>query len=120
MPAPAPALDPFGAAFNAFAGPLGKGLGEAIGGGGPFMGGSSTATYGSSMFDNSNWTVNVGSGSASATNANAKSQEATRASDAFAGGIGLSSAPMQAGMNPLLLLVIGSVAVGLIVRRKGR
>lgn len=94
-----------------FAGSLGQGLGSAIGGGGggPFMGGNAqTAAYGTTL-DGAGWNVNTGGGFqlASASPSRSTVDPVSAA----------NPAPLQAGMGPVALLLIGGVALALILRR---
>lgn len=121
------AFGPWGAAIGGVAGAASDAINAAMGG--PFMGGDSKATYGDIDTDHSGWTVNVGSGSASTNNAQTKTKTRTTTDvdpagmglipGALPGGYGSPMAPvMQAGINPMMLLVLGSVALGLALRRR--
>lgn len=93
-----------------FAGSLGSGLGEAIGGGsGPFMGGSAEAAAYGTTLDGSGWVVNMGGtqlASASPTRSTIDPVAATQSTS-------------QAGMSPWL---IGAVVLAafIAIKRKGR
>jgi hypothetical protein len=111
------AFGPMGAAIGGVAGAASDALNAAMGG--PFKGGDSSATYGASMFDNSGWTINIGSGSASTSNDQTKKQEQAAASDDFAKGLGYMPGMQQAGVSPVVLLAVAGVVVVLMMR-KGR
>ncbi len=116
-----------GAKAGAAFGPWGSAIGGALGAasdmtaaamGGPFMGGTSHATYGDVETDHSGWTVNIGSGSASTNNAQTKRKEQAQAADQFASGIGFADpAPMQAGLPPYMMLMFGGALLLIIVKR---
>lgn len=91
-----------------FAGSLGAGLGEAIGGGGgPFVGGAATAgAYGTTL-DGSGWIVNLGGTQI------ASASPTRTVTDPGA------AAPIQAGINPLAMLLLAGAAVVWYLR-KGR
>lgn len=86
MPAP---VDPFTGALLQGASSFGKGLGESLGGGGPFTGGASQAgAYGNSL-GNAGWVVNLGGNqvaSASPTNTQADPMSLARPVAAGFGG----------------------------------
>lgn len=86
---------------------FGKGLGEAIGGGGPFVGGSSSAsTYGANL-GNSGWVVNMGGtqvASASPTSSQTLPQP-----------VGVAAA-QAAGSSPALMLGIAALVAVLAIR----
>jgi hypothetical protein len=94
-------LQAFMPAINNMAGGVGKGLGEAIGGGGGplFSGGGSTDAR--SFMDGSGWTVSIGS---------AKAMGGARTGGPELGAMPAGSAfaqPQQAGMQWLMLLAFG-------------
>lgn len=130
---------PMGDPFSAFASSFGGGLGKALGGdSGPFVGGSSSsATYGTNFTpDHSGWTINIGSGSASTNNAQTKTTSATATPPAElpgpglglfqGGGVPVPATPnwntgalgvQQAGVNPLLMLLLGGTALVMILKK---
>ncbi len=126
--------DPWALIGGPLASGLGKGLGDAIGGGGPFMGGDSKATYGDVSTDNSGWTVNVGGGSASTDNRQTKPVTRTTTDTSLpaqmglpvGGGVSYVGGAMpamggvsMAGVSPLMLLAIGGLML-VAIKRKGR
>jgi len=118
-----------GAQAGAAFGPWGAAVGGALGAatdmasaamGGPFMGGTSKATYGDVDTDHSGWTVNIGSGSASTNNAQTKRKEQERAGSVFADGIGYGSGQTladQAGVPPYMMLILGGAVLMIIIKR---
>ncbi|MCV2361653.1 hypothetical protein LNV08_22030 [Paucibacter sp. TC2R-5] len=126
-----------GAQAGAAFGPWGAAVGGALGAatdmasaamGGPFMGGTSHATYGDVDVDHSGWSVNVGSGSATTDNAQTKTKRKEQAAvrDQFAQGIGygppwaddvMPAAPMQAGMNNYAIFFLGGAALVMLIKR---
>lgn len=125
--------DPWALIGGPLASGLGKGLGDAIGGGGPFMGGDSKATYGDVSTDHSGWTINVGSGSAATDNRQTKPVTRTTTDASIPAQMGLpvgnggvsyvgasSMAGLSmAGINPLMLLAFGGLLL-VAAKRKGR
>lgn len=127
---PAAAVDPWSLIGGPLASGLGKGLGDAIGGGGPFMGGDSKATYGDVSTDHSGWSVNVGGGSASVDNRQNKPSTRTTTDTSLpaqmglmpGGGVsyvGAGDGLSLAGINPLMLLAFGGLLL-VALKRKGR
>lgn len=91
-----------------FAGQLGRGLGDAIGGGGPFIGGAATsAAYGTTL-DGAGWVVNLGGTQvASASPSRTTTDPVPRE-------------PMQAGVSGVAaLLLVGAAVVLFLRKRKG-
>lgn len=90
-----------------FAGQLGRGLGDAIGGGGgPFVGGAATsAAYGTTL-DGAGWVVNMGGTQiASASPTRTTTDTVPRE-------------PMQAGVSGIAALLLVGVAVVMILRKR--
>lgn len=96
-----------------FAGQLGKGLGGAIGGApAPFVGGNAqSAAYGTTL-DGGGWVVNTGGGMQIAS----ASPSRTSVDPVSA----QSATPMQAGLGMVGAVALGLVALGLLLRRKGK
>lgn len=90
---------------------FGKGLGESLGGGGPFTGGSSSAGAHGTTLDGSGWVVNMGGtqvASASPTKTQTDPVSASAAPQVAAASMG--------GVIPLLML--GGVALMILRKRK--
>lgn len=106
----------FEQAFAGFAGNFGAGIGEAIGGGaGPFMGGSSQAAAYGTTLDGANWSVNVG-GTQTATPT--ATRTTTNSAPGQAEAAGFFTPTQQAGGSAVAMLLLASVALGLLLKRK--
>ncbi|MBP6899522.1 MAG: hypothetical protein KBC73_05505 [Burkholderiaceae bacterium] len=98
-------------AVGPLAGGIGKGIGDAIGGGGggPFMGGSATSGAYGVTFDKAGQVFNFGN-----------SNDTTATSDrTTTDPAGAALAPVQAGGSPWMMIALGLVAAGLVLRKKG-
>lgn len=92
---------------------LGAGLGEALGGGGPFVGGAANSGAYGTPFSKDGWVLNFGSG---ATVSPTTSQQRTGTDPAAAA---LSPVATQAGVSPVMLLALLAFG-GFIITRKGK
>lgn len=113
-----PAADPFSAFAGSFGSGLGKGVGDMLsgGGGGPFVGGSSSAAAYGTTLDGGGWIVNVG-GQQDATSSPVRTTTNTPT-------IGSGEAagffqPQQAGLSPVVALLLLSVVAGVMLRKRG-
>jgi hypothetical protein len=105
-----------GQAASSLFGGLGKGIGDAIGGGGPFMGGDAqSGAYGVSL-EKGGTVYNFGGSNTNATRTERTTEAATptpMGSDWPA-----EPAPMQAGASPWMLAALALVAFGMWKRSK--
>lgn len=90
---------------------LGKGLGDALGGGGPFVGGAATSGAYGTPFSKDGWVLNFGQG---ATVSPQITQERTATDPAAAA---LAPVASQAGVSPVMLLALLAFG-GFILMRK--
>ena len=113
-----PATDPFSAFASSFGGGLGKGVGDAIGGGGPFMGGSSSAMAYGTTLDGSGWIVNVaGQQSATASPSRTTTNSPTQAGQPSMPGA--SGGTMLAGLGGIGGLLMGVLLLSMVLRKHG-
>ncbi len=99
-----------GKAASSLFGGVGKGIGDAIGGGGPFQGGNAqSGAYGTSL-EKAGTVYNFG-GSAK-TSTTTERTSTTPEAPAMSAGI-YEPEPMQAGMSPWLMVALGLVAFGM-------
>lgn len=101
--------DPLSAFVGSIGGGLGKGLGDAIGGGGPLVSGGG-AFDGRSAFDGSGWTVSTGSSRATGST-RAGSGSGMDLTGAPSGAIGMSGGLSTAGLGGIGLLMMVGLAV---------
>ncbi|MDN3923312.1 hypothetical protein QWJ38_23920, partial [Pelomonas sp. PFR6] len=95
---------------------LGKGVGDAIsGGGGPMISGGSTIDSRSFM-DGSGWTVSTGGSRATGGTSGGGGMGTGATGAPFAGATAMQAS--QAGMNPLLMLALCGGLVWAIARKK--
>lgn len=105
-------------AVGNFAGGIGKGIGDAIGGGGggPLVSGTGPSDSRGFM-DGSGWTVSTGGGRATGGTSGGTRQEGANMQPGAGGMQGLGMGTQQAGMNPVLMLALFGGAVWFIVKR---
>lgn len=112
------AADPFSAFAAQFGGGLGRGIGDAIGGGGgPFIGGSSAAMAYGTTLDGSGWIVNIGSGKQDAVASPVRTTTNSPAIDTGSTGLPQEFGIARAGLGTLPALLLLSVFAAFILKR---
>lgn len=102
-------------AVSNFAGNLGKGVGEAIGGGGGPLVSGTGSTDARGFMDGSGWTVSTGSSRATGGTSGGTRQEGGMPSGG--GPLGSGVAPLNAGINPVLALAMCGAFAWYIAKR---
>jgi hypothetical protein len=99
-------------AVGPLAGGIGKGLGDALGGGGPFVGGAATSGAYGTAFSKDGWVLNFGQGATvSPTVSTSKTSTDTAAA-------ALAPVASQAGLSPVMLLAVLAFGGFVLLRRK--
>lgn len=97
-------------AGQSFGGNLGKGLGDALGGGGPLVSGAQVDGRG--FLDGSGWTVSTGASRATGGTSGGLSAPGTAPNERLWG----AAAPQQAGYGWIGAAVLLMIAAGLVLR----
>jgi hypothetical protein len=117
----APATDPFSAFAGSVGSGLGKGLGDALSGngGGPFVGGASSAMAYGTTLDGAGWIVNVG-GQQSATASPVRTTTNSPTYDPSSTGLPGEWGSSRAGLGTVPMLLLAGVFAAWVLKRAAK